>query len=663
MLRRALLASAAMLLLAGCGPLAKQGSPSDTAPKAALADWPEHHSPTGLDPAMEARIADIVSGMTLEQKIGQMTQADIRSITPEDVKHYYIGSVLNGGGAWPDMNKHATPAEWVALSDAYYAASMATDMKVPVPVIWGTDAVHGHNNVVGATLFPHNIGLGAAHDPELMVRIGRTTAKAVRATGITWAFAPTVAVAKNERWGRSYESYSSDPTLVAGYAEAMVHGLQGDLKGGDDVIATAKHYLGDGATRRGIDQGESRITRKQMIEEQAAGYYAALDTGVQTVMASYSSWNDVAAGKDYGKMHGSRELLTDVLKGRLGFDGIVVSDWNAIEQVPGCTVDHCPQAINAGIDMVMVSEKWKSFIANTVADVREGRIPMKRIDDAVTRILRVKMRSGLFEHAPSASRYSGEAGALEARALAREAVRKSAVLLKNDHAALPLARKGKLLVVGKAADSFADQSGGWSITWQGTENERADYTTGETLLTALREAWGADNVVYSPDGKNVDPSQFSAVVAVIGEHPYAEYKGDIRYPATMQHSTRYPEDLAVLDRVSGKGAPVVSIFYSGRTVYANDLINRSDAFVAAFLPGSEAGGIADLILRKPDGSVGYDFTGRLSFAWPGSACSTGDTAGMAVQFPRGYGLSYATPRETGALPFAPAPGGACGSGG
>jgi beta-glucosidase len=663
MFRRAMLASAAsMLLLAGCGPLATQRGPGEAAPDAALADWPEHHSPIPLDPAMEQRIAKIVAGMTLEQKVGQMTQADIRSITPDEVRRYYVGSVLNGGGAWPDMDKHATPAEWVALSDAYYTASMTTDMKVPAPVIWGTDAVHGHNNVVGATLFPHNIGLGAAHDPELMVRIGRATAKAVRATGITWAFAPTLAVVQNERWGRSYESWSSDPKLVARYAEAMVHGLQGDLDGGDDVLATAKHYLGDGATWRGIDQGESRITRKQMIEEQAAGYYAALDAGVQTVMASYSSWNDVAAGKDYGKMHGSRELLTDVLKGRLGFDGIVVSDWNAIEQVPGCTVDHCPQAINAGIDMVMVSEKWKSFIANTIADVREGRIPTARIDDAVTRILRVKMRSGLFDHPPSASAYSGEPEALKAPALAREAVRKSAVLLKNDRAALPLARRGKLLVVGKSADSFADQSGGWSITWQGTENKRSDYTTGETLLTALRKAWGADNVVYSADGKGVDPAKFSAVVAVIGEHPYAEYKGDIRYPATMQHSARYPDDLAVLDRVSGKGAPVVSVFYSGRTVYANDLINRSDAFVAAFLPGSEAGGIADLLLRQPDGSVAHDFTGRLSFAWPGSACSTGDAPGMAVAFPRGYGLSYAKPHETGALPFAPATGGTCTNG-
>lgn len=657
MLKCAAFASAAtMLLLAGCGAAADRGIAARAA-----ADWPAHHSPIGLDPAMEKRIADIVAGMTLEQKVGQMTEADIRYITPEEVRHYYIGSILNGGGAWPGMNKHATPADWVKLSDAYYAASMASDMKVPVPVIWGTDAVHGHNNVVGATLFPHNIGLGAAHDPKLMVRIGRATAKAVRATGITWAFAPTVAVAKNERWGRSYESYSSDPKLVRDYAAAMVHGLQGDLSGGDDVIATAKHFLGDGGTWRGIDQGEDRITRREMIHEQAAGYYAALDAGVQTVMVSYSSWNDVAGGKNYGKMHGNRELLTDVLKGRLGFDGFVVSDWNAIEQVPGCTTDHCPQAINAGIDMAMVPEKWKSFIANTVADVRAGRIPMTRIDDAVTRILRVKMRSGLFDHAPSASRYSGDADALTAPALARQAVRESAVLLKNDNAALPLTRRGKLLVVGKAADSFADQSGGWSITWQGTGNDKADYTTGETLLTALRKAWGAANVVYSPDGMGVNPHDFSAVVAVIGEHPYAEYKGDLPYPETMQHSARYPEDLAVLRRVGGKGVPVVTVFYSGRTVYTNDLLNLSDAFVAAFLPGSEAGGIADLILRKTDGAIGHDFTGRLSFAWPGSACSTGDQPGMAVQFPRGYGLSYASPRTTGRLPFAPAPGGSCGT--
>ncbi|MGH6780972.1 MAG: glycoside hydrolase family 3 N-terminal domain-containing protein, partial [Sphingomonadaceae bacterium] len=397
---------------------------------------------------------------------------------------------------------------------------------------------------------------------------------------------------------------------------------------------------------------ENRATRRDMIAVHAAGYYSALDAGVQTVMASYNSWTDLAAGKGYGKMHGNRELLTDVLKGRLGFDGVVVSDWDAIEQVAGCTKSHCPQAINAGIDMVMVPEQWKAFIANTVADVRAGRIPMRRIDDAVTRILRVKLRSGLFDAAPSASAYNGRADALLASELAREAVRKSAVLLKNDRDVLPLARDKKILVIGQSADSFPNQTGGWSLTWQGTENSNGDFTTGSTLLGALRKVLGTGNVVYSPDGKGVDPAQFAAVVAVLGERPYAEYKGDLTYPVTLQHSVRYPADLAALQAVSGKGAPVVSVLYSGRTVYSNDLLNLSDAFVAAFLPGTEADGLADLILRKADGVAGHDFSGKLPFAWPGSACTTSDGADMGMLFARGYGLSYANPKRVGQLPVA-----------
>lgn len=650
MTRFRLAAALSLVVLAGCK---VQQLAAEATADTSVSDWPRHHSPTPHDPAMEQRIAAIVAGMTLEQKIGQMTQADIRSITPDEVRHYYIGSVLNGGGAWPGMNKHAPVTAWTDLSERFYKASMATDMKVPVPVIWGIDAVHGNNNVFGATLFPHNIGLGAAHDPDLVMRIGRATAKAVRATGISWAFAPTLAVVQNERWGRSYESYSSDPAQVAHYATAMVKGLQGDLTGEGDVIASAKHFLGDGGTFNGKDQGETRASRAELIHTHAAGYFAALDAGVQTVMVSYSSWNDVVAHKNYGKMHGNRELLTDVLKGRLGFDGFVVSDWNAIQQVPGCVIDHCPQAINAGIDLAMVPDDWKAFIANTVADVKAGRIPMARIDDAVTRILRVKLRMGLFTHDPAAGGYAGQAEALRAPDLAREAVRKSAVLLKNNGSALPIARGGKLLVVGKAADSFADQSGGWSITWQGSENVNADYATGETLLNGLRKALGTANVTYSADGRGVDPAKFAAVIAVLGETPYAEYKGDLSYPATMQHSAHYPADLAVLKRVSGKGVPVVSVFYSGRTVDTNDLINLSDAFVAAFLPGSEAGGIADLLLRKTDGSVGYDFSGRLSFAWPGVPCP----AGKQPLFAPGYGLRYATPRQIGTLPVAAAPNG------
>lgn len=634
-----------LLLLAGCAQILPTSASVVDTPVIDGSDWPALRSPTPADAAMEQRIAAIVAGMTLEQKIGQMTQPEIRYITPDDVRRYYIGSVLNGGGSWPAMNKGSSVADWAALADQYYRASVSTDMPVQIPVIWGTDAVHGHNNVAGATLFPHNIGLGAAHDPALIERIGRATARQVRATGITWVFGPTLAVGENRRWGRSYESYSSDPATVARYAGAMVRGLQGGLAGDGDVIATAKHFMGDGGTFNGVDQGENRAALRDMITQHGAGYYAALGAGVQTVMTSYSSWNDVGAGKDYGKMHGNRDLMTDVLKGKLGFDGFIVSDWNGIEQVPGCTRDRCAAAINAGIDMVMVPEDWKAFIANTVSDVREGRIPMARIDDAVTRILRVKMRSGLLDRAPSAGIYNGRADAVQASALAREAVRKSVVLLKNDGGVLPLARDRRILVVGASADSLSNQTGGWSLTWQGTENSNSDFTTGSTLLAALRKALGADHVVYSVDGAGVDVAAFDAVVAVLGETPYAEYKGDATYPAPVQHSITYPADLAALRAVSGKGVPVVTVLYSGRPAYANDLINLSDAFVAAFLPGTEGDGLADVLLRGK-----YDFTGRLSFAWPGSACSTGEGAGNIVQFGRGYGLSYREPKPVGRLP-------------
>ncbi len=606
--------------------------------------WPTLHSPTPRDAAMETRIAGIVAGMTLEQKIGQMTQAEIRYITPDEVRRYYIGSILNGGGSWPGMRKNAKIGDWSALSESFANAATTTDMKVQIPLIWGTDAVHGHGNVAGATLFPHNIGLGAANDPALIERIGRATAKQVRATGISWVFAPTLAVAENRRWGRSYESYSSDPAIVARYASAMVHGLQGGLTGDGDVVATAKHFMGDGGTFDGIDQGENRASLRDMIARHGAGYYPALQAGVQTVMISYNSWNDTAAGKDYGKMHGSREMVTDVLKGKLGFDGFVVSDWNGIEQVPGCTKPHCAQAINAGIDMIMVPEDWKAFIANTVADVREGRIPMARIDDAVTRILRVKMRAGLFDRPVSASIFNGRADALDASALAREAVRKSIVLLKNNRG-LPLRSDQRVLVVGASADSISNQSGGWSLTWQGTENGNRDFATGTTLLAALRQQLGTDKVTYSANGKGVDPSRFDAVVAVLGEAPYAEYHGDVRAPKPVQHSALYPADLTALQAVSGKGVPVVTVLYSGRPTYANDLINLSDAFVAAFLPGTEGEGLADVLLGGRN-----DFTGRLSFAWPGSACSTSDGPGNIVQFPRGYGLGYSRHRRLGPLP-------------
>lgn len=613
-----------------------------------IAAWPRRKATSHRNPAIERRIAAIVAGMTLEQKVGQMTQPEIRSITPEQVRQYYIGSILNGGGSWPHLDKRASVAEWAKLADEFSRASLASDMKVPVPLIWGTDAVHGHNNVVGATIYPHNIGLGAAHDPLLLRRIGEATGKAVRATGINWAFAPTLAVVQNQRWGRAYESYSSDPAEVARDGSAIIRGLQGTLKGDANVLATAKHFVGDGGTHLGIDQGENQATAAQLALVHGRGYYAALDADVQTVMVSYNSLNE-AGLKPLGKMHGNQALITGVLKQKLGFDGLVVSDWNAIEQVAGCERDRCVQAVNAGIDLFMVPDDWKTFIAKTVADVRSGAIPMARIDDAVTRILRVKFRMGLFDRPTSAGKFTGQQDAVANRALGQEATQKSVVLLKNDHAALPLARAKRVLVVGNGADSFPEQVGGWSITWQGDETSNADFPVGETLLGGLRRIYGAGNVTYSKDGQGIDPGQFDAVVAVLAEAPHAEMKGDVRFPALLSHSARYPEQLALLDRMKGKGAPVITVLYSGRTVYATDLINRSDAFVAGFLPGTEAGAIADLIAGKGK----RDFTARLSFAWPSTPCPASGERKADTLFGHGYGLSYRRSKSTGRLPEAP----------
>ena len=623
---------------------------AQTDASATLTDWPRITSPFGRDAAMEARIAKLIAGMTLAEKIGQMTQPEIKSITPEQVREYHIGSVLNGGGSWPAMDKHASVGDWLRLADAYRQASMSA--RTPIPVIWGTDAVHGHNNVYGATLFPHNIGLGAAHDPALVREIGRATARATRATGIDWVFGPTLAVAQDMRWGRSYESFSSDGTLVRQYAAAYIDGLQGDLRGDGTVVATAKHYIGDGATAHGKDQGNAEVSRTEMINVHAQGYYGALGAGVQTVMASFNSWNDVGAGIDYGKMHGAAPLLDEALKQKMGFDGFVISDWNGIGQVKGCSNVSCPQAILAGVDMVMVPDEWKAFIATTTAQVEAGTIPMARIDDAVTRILRVKMRAGLFDHAPSRGQYAGHEEALVHRDLARRAVRESLVLLKNERSALPLRQGQRVLVVGKSADSPANQAGGWSLTWQGTDNAGADYRNADTVLAGLRQALGADNVVFDEKATR-DAGSFDAVVAVIGETPYAEMMGDIQPWDVATHSRRHPEDLAVLRAIARAGKPVVTVFLSGRPLPANDLINLSDAFVAAWLPGSEGAGIADVLVAGADARPRFDFRGRLSFSWPGDPCPAPINRPDATRpplFALGYGLGYAAPAAVGRLP-------------
>lgn len=614
---------------------------------AALKDWPALTSRFAKDPAIEARVAEILASMTLEQKVGQMVQPEIKSITPEEVRQYYIGSVLNGGGSWPAKNKHASVQDWVALADAYYDASMGTDAKIPVPVIWGTDAVHGHSNVHGATIFPHNIGLGAAHDVELIERIAEATGQSTRATGVTWTFAPTVAVAQNARWGRTYESYSSQPALIREYAAAYVKGMQGLLDTDGNVVATAKHFIGDGATDGGKDQGNALVTQAQMINVHGQGYYGAIEAGVQTVMASFNSWNDIAAGTDYGKMHGSRDLLTVALKEKMGFDGFVVSDWNGIGQVPGCTDDSCAQAINAGIDMVMVPDAWKPFIANTIAQVKSGQIPQARIDDAVTRILRVKLRARLWDHKPSSSQFAGKPESLVHRDLARRAVRESLVLLKNDGAALPLKKGQRVLLVGKSADSISNQTGGWSLTWQGTDNTNADFPNADSIAAGLREQLGEANVILRDSAEGVDPASYDVIVAAIGETPYAETNGDIVPSDTMAHSRRHPEDLAVLKAAAATGKPVVTVFLSGRALYANDLINLSSSFVAAWLPGTEGKGITDVLVAAESGKPAHDFRGRLTFPWPAGACPNADST---PQFPLDSGLRYGDTKTLGRLP-------------
>ena len=654
--RSRLLAVAVTLGLAAAGAVgAAPGRPVEL-------DFPAARS-APRDGALEARVEAIVGSMTLAQKIGQMTQPEIRSVTPDEVRRYYIGSVLNGGGSWPAGRRDASAGDWLALSMAYHQASMSTDMKVPVPIIWGTDAVHGHNNVRGATLFPHNIGLGAANDPALVRDIGAATARAVRATGIQWVFAPTLAVARDDRWGRTYESFSEQPARVAALGEAYVRGLQGGLDDGVSVAATAKHFFGDGGTDGGQDQGVNCSSRAEMARLHAAPYYRALAAGAQTVMASFNSWHDVARGEDHGKLHGSAALLTGLLKRRMGFDGFVVSDWNGIGQVPGCTNASCARAINAGIDMVMVPDDWKAFIANTIAQVESGEIPMARIDDAVSRIVRVKLRLGLFEHSPADSPVAGSATALQDRELARRAVRESLVLLKNDGNTLPLRRDARVLVVGKGADDLGLQTGGWTLSWQGTGNTPVDFPAASSILDGLRDALGADRVVHAPTAEGVDVRAFDAVVAVVGETPYAEGNGDIPPSGTLTHSSRHPEDLAVLRRVAGRGRPVVTVLLSGRALHVNDLLNLSDAFVAAWLPGTEGAGVADLLVHAAPGQAGFDFRGRLGFSWPASACQTplnaGGQGGRPL-FPAGYGLTLAMRHTLGTLPAAAVSGG-CGA--
>jgi|TARA_B100001094_G_scaffold85325_1_gene81713 beta-glucosidase len=589
---------------------------------------------------VELRIQEIMKDLTLEQKVGQMVQGEIKWVKPSDVTKYHLGSILNGGGSFPNKNKNSTMQDWLSLADDYYLASQDTSGGgAGIPIVWGTDAVHGHNNVVGATLFPHNIGLGAANDSDLMKKIGEITAREVAVTGIDWVFAPTVAVAKDNRWGRTYEAYSSQSPIIKSYAGEIVAGLQGPLAGlstnESKVIATAKHFIGDGGTLRGVDQGDTIMSLQELLDEHGQGYYEALDAEVQTVMATFNSWNGV-------KIHGHKFLLTDVLKNQMGFDGFVVSDWNGIGQVEGCTNNSCAQAINAGVDMVMVPEQWKGFLRNTLKQVKAGEISMARIDDAVERILRVKIRAGLFEKGlPSSREVAGNAGLIGApahREVARDAVRKSLVLLKNDDV-LPLRAGKHVLVAGDGADNIGKQNGGWTITWQGTENKNSEFPGATSiydgLAKAIKSIGGSTELSVSGNwSKKPD-----VAVVVFGEEPYAEGQGDVH---TLAYRNGRTEDLELMQKLQSQDIPVVSVFITGRPLWVNAEINSSDAFVVAWLPGTEGGGVADVLVADSDNNPRYDFTGRLSFDWPNKDMNSQNEALPVFDnlLQLGQGLSY-----------------------
>jgi beta-glucosidase len=614
-------------------------------------EWPSVRPQLPPDRKLEQRVDALLAGMTLAQKVGQLIEGDITTLTPEDLRRYPLGSVLNGGNSKPGGNTLAPPAAWLALANQFYLASIApAHGPHPIPEIWGIDAVHGNNDVYGATVFPQNIGLGAAHDPALLRLIGAATAEEVRAIGLDWTFGPTLAVVSDDRWGRTYESYSQDPAIVRAYAREMVLGLQGEpgtphFLDAYHVIATPKHYLGDGGTH-GVDQGDNTESETQLRDIDAAGYPLAIEAGAQSVMVSFSSWHGL-------KMLGNYGLLTQVLKGRWHFDGFTVGDWNAQGQLPGCTDASCPQAINAGLDVFMAPNDWQPLYANTLEQVRSGRIPRSRLDDAVKRILRVKLRDHLFEEGPPAARpLAGHfelLGSPAHRAIARRAVRESLVLLKNEDHLLPLKPRERVLVAGDGADNIPKQCGGWTLTWQGTGTTNRDFPHAESIWQGIQQAVHAagGEAVLSPDG--TFKQKPDVAIVVYGENPYAEFQGDV---PNLAFSPGNDTDLELLERLRAEGIPVVSVFLSGRPLWVNPELNASNAFVAAWLPGSEGEGVADVLLRKPDGAVRYDFRGKLSFSWPRTPLEFGrDTAGRPL-FPVGYGLRDASNGNLPKLPEA-----------
>ena len=622
-------ASAACVALAGC-----------TVPQSGVENLPVAQA---TDTSEDARIADLISRMSVERKVAQLIQPQINSFTAEDMRRYRFGSYLNGGNGGPYGNEYAEASEWLKLADEMYLASVEPmpGGEPVIPTMWGTDAVHGHTNIIRATIFPHNIALGATRDADLVRRVGEATAVEIEVTGIDWNFSPTIAVAQDDRWGRTYESYSEDPAIVAPLGAALVEGLQGrkgdpNRLGAGHVIATAKHFFGDGGTDQGVDQGEVTGDIEALKAIHAAPYPAAIAAGVETIMASFNSINGE-------KMHGNKSLLTDVLRGELGFDGLVVGDWNGHGQVAGCTNTDCPQSLLAGLDIYMVPDDWKGLLETTVAQVKDGTIPMARLDEAVTRILRVKMRAGLLgdmvqpSKRPNAGDYA-LLGSADHRAIAREAVAKSQVLLKNN-GILPLKKGANILVAGRAADDIAQASGGWTLTWQGGGDLDNSYFPGATsiwkgLETAVKE--GGGSATLSPDGQY--SSKPDAAVVVFGEEPYAEFAGDRKHLGFTDE-----EGLGLLRKFKAEGVPTVAVFLSGRPMWVNREMNAADAFVASWLPGSEGAGVADVLTGATPA------TGKLGFSWPATRDFGPLNGPDGALFPVGYGRALTDTSPTAQL--------------
>jgi beta-glucosidase len=593
------------------------------------------------------QIRPLLDEMTLEEKVGQMTQAELGYLKdhPGDIQKYHIGSVLSGGGSDPAEGNGLT-----AWTDAYdNCQKQALESRLGIPILYGIDGVHGHNNVIGAVIFPHHIGLGCTRDPQIVEEVGRVTAKEIRATGIQWTFAPCVTVPRDERWGRTYEGFSEDPDVVAELGEAMTRGLQGErLREPLSVVACVKHFVGDGGTsaqtgeyqqgttsfgnegnsddvKMKLDQGNTQVDEATLRSIHLAPYLPSIEAGVGTVMPSYSRWNGV-------KCSASKFLLTDVLKNELGFQGFLISDYNAIDQIDPDYKKAVEISINAGMDMAMAPNTYKAFYESLIELVKEGRVPQNRIDDAVTRILRVKAAAGLLDKDRSqlADRSLHTSfGSPEHRAVAREAVRKSLVLLKNEDDLLPLARSaGRIHVAGKNADDVGNQCGGWTIQWQG---ESGDVTEGTTILEAIEDTVGDDaKVTFAIDGSGAAGADVG--VLVIGEPPYAEGNGDTAELALAS------EDVAAFKKMKEADIPIVVVLVTGRPLMLDPILDDADAIVAAWLPGTEGQGVADVLFGD------YAPTGKLSFTWPKSVkqipINVGDEE-YAPQFAFGFGLSYA----------------------